>query len=66
MSFDFKALGGPKVVHWEEAPDLDAQRQLKYNFTLDICNNLKWHKGATKETECHTGTRSEFPAYRPS
>jgi len=31
--------------------------QYKYNFTLDICQKLAWHKGGSLATECHHGTR---------
>jgi hypothetical protein len=56
VNFNFKELGGPHIVHWEEEPDVDHQTQFKYNFTLDICNTLK--KGDLK-THCHPGTRSK-------
>jgi hypothetical protein len=54
--FNLKELGGPHVVHWEET-DLEKELKFKYNFTLDICNPLKWHKGGSHDTECHHGAR---------
>ncbi|KAJ6192390.1 autophagy-related protein 27 [Bipolaris maydis] len=54
--FNFKELGGPHTVHWEES-DLEKELKFKYNFTLDICNALKWHKGGSLDTECHHGAR---------
>lgn len=56
VHFNFEKLGGPSVVHWEET-DLDHEVLYKYNFTLDLCNSLKWHKGGSAATECHHGTR---------
>ena len=52
--YNFKELGGPHVVHWEES-ELDKELKFKYNFTLDICHPLKWHKGGSLDTECHHG-----------
>lgn len=60
MHFNLGKLGGPYTVHWTENADLEHQTQYNYNFTLDICSNLKWHKGGTKETECHHGARGKF------
>lgn len=57
-NFNFEKLGGPHVLHWEEEPDIDHLLQYKYNFTLDICQKLAWHKGGSLATECHHGTRS--------
>jgi len=54
--FNFKELGGPHVVHWQET-DMRTDMEFKYNFTVDICNNLKWHKGGSIDTECHHGAR---------
>lgn len=54
--FNFKELRGPHVVHWEES-DIEKELKFKYNFTLDICNPLKWHKGGSLDTECHHGAR---------
>jgi len=54
--FNFKELGGPHVVHWQES-DLAKELEWKYNFTLDICNSLKWHKGGNLASECHHGAR---------
>ncbi|EOA85442.1 type II membrane protein [Exserohilum turcicum] len=54
--FNFKDLGGPHVVHWEES-EIEKELKFKYNFTLDICNPLKWHKGGSLDTECHHGAR---------
>ena len=56
VNFDFKALGGPHVVHWEKEPDYENQNQYKYNFTLDICNKLP---SGDPKTQCHAGTRSK-------
>lgn len=56
MHYNFGKLAGPHVVHWqEEIADIDMQ--FKYNFTLDICDKLKWHKGGSQATECHHGAR---------
>ncbi|KAF2864921.1 autophagy protein-like protein Atg27 [Massariosphaeria phaeospora] len=57
VKFDLSKLGGPHIVQWSPDPDLDAQVQLNYNFTLDICNKIKWHKGGSLATECHHGAR---------
>jgi hypothetical protein len=54
--FNFKELGGPHVVHYQES-DLTKELEWKYNFTIDICNSLKWHKGGSLATECHHGAR---------
>ncbi|KAF1835837.1 hypothetical protein BDW02DRAFT_567597 [Decorospora gaudefroyi] len=54
--FNFKELGGPHVVHWQEQ-DLAKELQWKYNFTVDLCDSLKWHKGGSLATECHHGAR---------
>jgi hypothetical protein len=54
--FNFKELGGPHVVHFTEQ-DLQHELQWKYNFTIDLCSPLKWHKGASLATECHHGSR---------
>ncbi|KAF2749402.1 hypothetical protein M011DRAFT_465837 [Sporormia fimetaria CBS 119925] len=55
VKFNLKELGGPHVVRWEEEPDLDHEVQYKYNFTLDICEDLK--KEEDSQTGCHEGTR---------
>jgi hypothetical protein len=54
--FNFKELGGPHIVHYQES-DLTKELEWKYNFTVDICNSLKWHKGGGLATECHHGAR---------
>jgi hypothetical protein len=54
--FNFKELGGPHVVHFEES-DLQHELKWKYNFTVDLCDSLKWHKGGSLATECHHGSR---------
>ncbi|KAI4701971.1 hypothetical protein J4E89_010490 [Alternaria sp. Ai002NY15] len=54
--FNFKELGGPHVVHYKES-DIAKELEWKYNFTIDICSNLKWHKGGSLATECHHGSR---------
>lgn len=54
--FNFKELGGPHVVHWKEE-DLSHEMMYKYNFTIDLCDSLKWHKGGSLATECHHGSR---------
>lgn len=56
VHFNFKELGGPHMVHWKE-DDLDHEISYKYNFTIDLCNALKWHKGGSTATECHHGSR---------
>jgi len=56
VHFDLGKLAGPNVVHWQtEYPELEMQ--YKYNFTIDICDKLKWHKGGSLATECHHGAR---------
>ncbi|KAF2124664.1 autophagy protein-like protein Atg27 [Dothidotthia symphoricarpi CBS 119687] len=54
VHFNLGKLGGPHMVHWKEE-DLGHDVMYKYNFTLDICNVLKWHKGGSLATECHHG-----------
>lgn len=54
--FNFKELGGPHVVHYKEE-DLAHELAFKYNFTIDLCDSLKWHKGGSLATECHHGTK---------
>ncbi|KAH7071595.1 autophagy-related protein 27 [Paraphoma chrysanthemicola] len=54
--FDLSKLAGPHVVHWKEEDPAHDMRY-KYNFTLDICDKLKWHKGGSLATECHHGAR---------
>ncbi|KAF1947526.1 hypothetical protein EJ02DRAFT_392014 [Clathrospora elynae] len=54
--FNFKELGGPHMVHWKEE-DLGHELMWKYNFTVDLCDSLKWHKGGNLATECHHGAR---------
>jgi hypothetical protein len=56
VDFNFKALGGPHIVHWEDDADYVNQYQYKYNFTLDICNKLP---SGDPKTQCHAGTRSK-------
>ncbi|KAF1844406.1 autophagy protein-like protein Atg27 [Cucurbitaria berberidis CBS 394.84] len=56
VQFHFEKLGGPHVVHWQEE-DIEHEMLYKYNFTLDICNSLKWQKGGSAATECHQGSR---------
>ncbi|KAG9191566.1 hypothetical protein G6011_10300 [Alternaria panax] len=56
VHFNFKELGGPHVVHYQES-DVTKELEWKYNFTIDICNSLKWHKGGSLATECHHGAR---------
>lgn len=56
VRFNFEKLGGPHVVHWQEE-DTFHEVSYKYNFTVDLCNSLKWHKGGSPATECHHGTR---------
>jgi hypothetical protein len=43
-------------VHWKEE-DIAKEMMWKYNFTVDLCSSLKWHKGASLATECHHGSR---------
>jgi|TARA_R110002003_G_scaffold1035_2_gene22075 hypothetical protein len=59
--FDLSKLGGPHVVHWKEE-DLAHDMLYKYNFTLNICDKLKWHKGGSLATECHHGARGKIHA----
>jgi hypothetical protein len=59
VHFNLGELGGPHVVHWKNE-DLELEMLHKYNFTVDICNKLKWHKGGSLATECHQGARSMF------
>ncbi|KAH8728141.1 autophagy-related protein 27 [Phaeosphaeriaceae sp. PMI808] len=56
VHFNLGKLSGPHMVHWKEA---SVGRDLvdKYNFTIDICKKLEWHKGASQATECHHGAR---------
>lgn len=54
VHFNLEKLGGPHIVHWQEE-DLERDLLFKYNFTLDICDTLKWHKGGSLATECHHG-----------
>src|SRR4051812_30938802 len=56
VHFNLGELGGPHVVHWKEE-DSDHGVLYKYNFTLDLCNTLQWHKGGSRATECSPGTR---------
>jgi len=56
VRFNFGKLGGPHIVHWKEE-DLDHDLLHKYNFTVDICNKLKWHKGGSLATECNHGAQ---------
>ncbi|KAF2276841.1 uncharacterized protein EI97DRAFT_466954 [Westerdykella ornata] len=55
VNFNFKDLGGPRIVHWDEDPDWAHETQYKYNFTIDICNKLPL-KG-DKQRDCPSGTR---------
>lgn len=43
-------------MHWEQE-NTEYETLAKYNFTVDLCNSLKWHKGGSLATECHHGTR---------
>jgi hypothetical protein len=52
-------LAGPHVVHWQNQDD-ELEMLHKYNFTVDICDKLKWHKGGSLATECHHGARGMF------
>lgn len=56
VHFNLGKLGGPHVVHWKDE-DLAHEMLYKYNFTVDICDKLKWHKGGSLATECHHGSR---------
>ncbi|KAF2828206.1 hypothetical protein CC86DRAFT_465942 [Ophiobolus disseminans] len=56
VHFNLGKLAGPHVVHWVDE-DIGRELQWKYNFTIDICDKLKWHKGGSLATECHHGTR---------
>ncbi|KAF1954686.1 hypothetical protein CC80DRAFT_493472 [Byssothecium circinans] len=52
--FHFGDLGGPHVVHWSQEDFIERKN---WNFTLDLCANLKRHKGVPKDEECNQGTR---------
>lgn len=56
QQFNLEKLGGPHIVHWEQE-NTDLEALVKYNFTIDLCNALKWHKGGSSATECHHGAR---------
>lgn len=56
VHFDLGKLAGPHVVHWKDE-DLAHEMLYKYNFTVDICQKLQWHKGGSQATECHHGAR---------
>ncbi|KAL6707509.1 type II membrane protein [Coniothyrium glycines] len=56
QTFNFEKLGGPHIVHYEQE-NTDLEALVKYNFTIDLCSSLKWHKGGSLATECHHGTR---------
>jgi len=56
VHFDLSKLGGPHVVHWQDNDDMH-EMLYKYNFTVDICQKLQWHKGGSQATECHHGAR---------
>ncbi|CAI6336246.1 unnamed protein product [Periconia digitata] len=56
VHFNFKELGGPHIVHWSRT-DIEADVKYNYNFTLDICDFLKHHKGGDKHKECQHGAR---------
>lgn len=56
VHFNFQKLGGPHTVHWQEQ-DTFHEVSYKYNFTVDLCNSIKWHKGGSEATECPHGTR---------
>jgi hypothetical protein len=59
VHFNLGKLAGPNVVHWQtEYPELEMQ--YKFNFTIDICDKLKWHKGGSAATECHHGARGTY------
>lgn len=56
VDYNFAKLAGPHVVHWTE-DDTAHEKTYKYNFTIDLCDKLKWHKGGSLATECHHGAR---------
>lgn len=56
QQFNLEKLGGPHVVHWQQE-NAELEALIKYNFTIDLCNSLKWHKGGSLATECHHGAR---------
>lgn len=56
VQYNFGKLAGPHVVHWSE-DDAGHEKTYKYNFTIDICDKLKWHTGGSLATECHHGAR---------
>jgi hypothetical protein len=62
VHFNLGKLAGPHVVHWKDE-DLEHEMLYKYNFTVDICSKLKWHKGGSAATECHHGARGTFFFY---
>ena len=59
VHFDLSKLAGPHVVHWQDN-DNAHEMLYKYNFTVDICQKLQWHKGGSQATECHHGARGMF------
>jgi hypothetical protein len=59
VHFNLGKLAGPHVVHWQRE-DLETEYKYKYNFTIDICDKLKWHKGGSLATECHHGARGTW------
>jgi hypothetical protein len=59
VHFNLGELAGPHVVHWKNE-DIELELLHKYNFTIDICDKLKWHKGGSLATECHHGARGMF------
>ncbi|KAF1996364.1 hypothetical protein P154DRAFT_416157, partial [Amniculicola lignicola CBS 123094] len=54
--YSFGELGGPQIVHWKDE-DLEHDFTYNYNFTVDLCANLKRPKGSKSEEFCHPGTR---------
>lgn len=58
VQYNFGKLAGPHVVHWSE-DDAGHEKTYKYNFTIDICDKLKWHTGGSLATECHHGARGK-------
>lgn len=50
------------MVHWKEE-EIQHEMLYKYNFTVDICDKLKWHKGGSLATECHHGARGMLHNY---
>ncbi|KAF2641939.1 hypothetical protein P280DRAFT_468427 [Massarina eburnea CBS 473.64] len=56
VKFNFGELGAPHIVHWTQEDSINHE-QKNWNFTVDLCQNLKRPKGANKNEWCNHGTR---------